>query len=140
MVVPIREVVNKHPFTSAFSSIPLQMARIPAYEAIDVNNYDNVRERTTSPSIPSSRSTSVTSNASSIPYHEKMEINNNLPDKEIIDSIDSSQLSYQDNNGEDITVSEATDNSSTRNPQYVLNKAPALKNTPKLQGKSTLVN
>ena len=44
MVVPIREVVNKHPFTLAFNLIPSQMAMIPASKAIDIDNYNDIRE------------------------------------------------------------------------------------------------
>jgi len=65
-----------------------------------------------------------------------MEINNNLPDKEFRNPIDSSQLSYKGDNEEGNPVSEATDNSPMRNPQHVRNEAPALKNTPKPQGKN----
>ena len=118
MVVPIREVVNKHPFTLAFNLISLQMARILAYKAIDVDNYNDIRGRTTSSKL-SSRSTSITSNTLSIPYYEKIEINNNLPDKKSIDPVDSFQLSYQDNNREGISISGVTDNSFTRNLQHV---------------------
>ena len=72
MVVPIRELVNKHLFTLVFNLIPLQIARIPANEAIDIDNYNDIRERMTSSSKASLRSASVTFNASSIPYHKRM--------------------------------------------------------------------
>jgi len=61
-----------------------------------------------------------------------MEINNNLPDKEFIEPVNSSQLSYKDNSEEDIPVSKVIDNSSTRNQQCTLNKTLALKDMPKL--------
>ena len=78
IVAPIRELVNIHIFTLAFNLIPLQIARLPANMAIDVNNYNDIREKLTFPSKVSLRSTSVTSNASSILYYEKMKINNDL--------------------------------------------------------------
>jgi len=65
-----------------------------------------------------------------------MEINNNLPDKEFIEPVNSSQLSYKDNSEEDIPVSKVIDNSSTRNQQCTLNKTLALKDMPKLWDKS----
>jgi len=120
--------------------IPLQIARIPANEAIDIDNYNDIRERMTSSSKASLRSASVTFNTSSIPYHKRMKINNNLPNKELRDPIDSFQLSYKGNNKEENLVNETTNNSLIRNPQCVQNKAPALKNTPKPQGKGTSVN
>ena len=57
------------------------------------DNYDNVRGRTTSHSPNSSRDTSIVSFTSSIPYHEKMEKNNNME----IDSNDNSpqKLPYE---------------------------------------------
>ena len=140
IVAPIRELVNKYLSTSAFNSTPLQMTRIPANEAMDVNNYNDIRGRTTSSSKVSLRVALVTSNASSISYHERMEINNNLSDEEFRDPIDSSQLSYKGNNEEGNPVSEVTDNSLTRNLQHVRNKALALKNIPKPQGKGTSIN
>jgi len=95
------------------------MVRIPANKVINIDNYNDIRERTTSSRKASSRSASVTSNVSSIPYYERMEINNNLPDKEFRDLINSSQLSYKGNNEEENPVSEVTDNSPIRNLQYV---------------------
>ena len=59
-----------------------------------INNYNDVRKRTYFLSNVSTRSVSIVSQASSLPYHERMLINNNLPDKEIMEPIDSSQLSY----------------------------------------------
>ena len=107
------------------------MARILDYEAIDINNFNNIRERSTSPSKMSSKSPSISFTTSFIPYHEKMEINNDLPDEKFTEPVDSFQLSYKNNSREDILVSEVTDNSSTRNQQCASNKALALKNMPK---------
>ena len=94
MVVSIEELANKYFSTETFNSIPIQMAKAPAYETIDINSNDDVKERTTSLENSSFRSYSVSSMASSVPYHKRMEINNNLLDKEAIEPINSSQLSY----------------------------------------------
>jgi len=59
-----------------------------------VNNFDNVRGRFQSFSNISFKSMSLVSRAFSKLYHERMIINNNLPDKEMVESIDRSQLSY----------------------------------------------
>jgi len=131
MVVLIRDLANKYSFTSAFNPIPSQIARTPAHKAMDINNFDDIRERLTSSSKKSFKSPSISSTTSSIPYHEKIEINNNLPDKEFTEPVNSSRLSYKDNSREGIPVSEATDISSTKNQQYVSNKALALKSMSK---------
>jgi len=54
------------------------------------------------------RSTLVFSAVSSIPYYERMEIKNDLPNKDIVDSIDSSQLLYKNNNNIGNFVSKIT--------------------------------
>jgi len=107
------------------------MAKMPADVVIDVDD-DNIRGRSFLPSKVSLRSTSVTSNTSSIPYYEKMEINNDLLDKEVRDLVDSSKLSYKDDNEEGNPVRKAANNSPTRNLQYIQNEALVLKNSPKL--------
>jgi len=89
------------------------MARILVYEAIDIDNFDNIRKRLTSPSKTSFRSSSISSTTFSILYHKKIEINNDLLDKKFTEPVNSSQLSY------------------------ISNMALALKNMPKPQGKST---
>ena len=65
------------------------MAKMPANVVINVNN-DFIRGRTNSPSKASLRSASVTSNAFSILYHERMDTNNDLPDEKVRNPIDSS--------------------------------------------------
>ena len=125
MVIPIRDLANKHSFTSAFNSTSSQIARTLAYKVINIDNFNNIRGRSTS---PSKISPSISSTTSSILYYKKMEINNNLPDKKFTEPVDSFQLPYKNNSEEDIPISEATDNSSNRNQQYASNKALALKN------------
>ena len=79
------------------------MAHFPANSVMDidkdniVDNYDNVRGRKPSFSNVSFRSSSVVSKTSTIPYHERMIINNNTPNEEFREPIDSSQLLYNDN-------------------------------------------
>ena len=88
------------------------MNSLPSTLEIDINsinNYNDVRKRTYFLSNVSTRSMSIVSQASSLPYHERMLINNNLPDKEIIEPIDSSQLSYSGNSQERNCNSMATD-------------------------------
>jgi len=75
------------------------MTKALAYKAININSNNNVREKTTSLENSSSRSCLVSSMALSVPYHERMKINNNLLDEETIEPINSSQLSYAESRG-----------------------------------------
>ena len=111
------------------------MARTLAYKTIDINNFNNIRRRSTSPSKISSRSFLISSTTSSILYHKKIKINNDLPNEKLTEPVNSSQLLYKDNSREDISVSKVTDNSSTRNQQHVLNKTLSLKSMFKPWGK-----
>jgi len=90
------------------------MARIPADTAMDINN-DFIRGRMNSPSNTSSRSALITSNAFFILYHERMETNNDCPDEKIRNPIDSSQLSYKDEDKVGNSIRKTTDKGSTRN-------------------------
>jgi len=64
----------------------------------NVNNCDDARGRTSSPfSKVSLRNASVSSKASSIEYHARMEIQNKLPDKEFMEPINNPQLLYNNN-------------------------------------------
>ena len=89
MVASNRDLRNVQISTSAFSSTTLQMDHLPASLAIDINNFDNVRERSPSSSKVISRSTFVISKTSFIPYHERMKIQNDFL-KELREPIDSS--------------------------------------------------
>ena len=62
-----------------------------------VNNFDSVRERSPSSSNVSFINTLVKLKASSISYHERMVIQNNLPDEEFSELINCSQLLYNNN-------------------------------------------
>jgi len=77
------------------------MSKVPASKAIDINLNDNIRIKPTSPCKTSSRSSSVSSMVLSIPYHKWMEVNNNIPDKDIVKPIDSLQLLYEEFIGQD---------------------------------------
>jgi len=112
---------------------------MPANVVMDVDN-DFIRGRTNSPSKVNLKSVSVTSNAFSIPYYKRMETNNNLPNEEIRNPINSSQLLYKDKDKAGNSVRKATDKDPTRNQQCVQNKALILKNTPITQEKGTLPN
>jgi len=109
------------------------MANSPSYMDMDIDS-NIIRERSTSSSKMNSREASVLSNASTTPYHERMKINNNLPDEDVWDPINSSQLSYNNNVEVGYSVRKAADNHSPGDLQHVQSKAPALKNTPKPQG------
>ena len=92
MVVPVRELANKHFSSTYINSKDSNMTKLLSRIDIDVN--DTNRERFTSLSTMTSRSVSIVSNISSCMYHLKMEHNNNLPDDIAVDLIDSSQLLY----------------------------------------------
>ena len=57
------------------------------------DNYDKVRDRTSSPKLQSSRASSMSSTKSLVVYHERMEYNNSL-NEDINMGDDSPQLSY----------------------------------------------
>ena len=85
------------------------MTHTPASVTINIDDINSFRERSNSPSKASFRSSSVLSKASSISYFERMEIKNNLSEKNLVKPINSSQLSYNDNNSKDNFVSRMTD-------------------------------
>ena len=91
MVAPNRDLGNKQFLSSAFTFSTIQMASLPSIVVIDVNkvnNFDNVRRRSSSSSKVSFRSISIFSNVSSILHYERMTINNNLPDEEFKEPVD----------------------------------------------------
>jgi len=88
LVVPVRELANKQLSTSTISSKLSNIAHLLSTIDMDVDNI--TREGSTSSNKPSSKSTSVVSDASSIPYYLGMEINNDLPDEITVEIIDSS--------------------------------------------------
>ena len=99
VVVSNRDIRNINFLSSVFTTSSAQMAHLPSNVAIDVNkhsinNYDNIREKNTSLSNVSFRSASVSLSTFSIPYHERMVINNELPNQEYMEPIDNFQLLY----------------------------------------------
>jgi len=126
MVAPNRDLRNVQISTSAFSSTTLQMDRLLASLAMDIDNFDNVRERSPSSSRVTSRSNSVISKISSIPYHKRMEIQNDFSEEELREPINSSQLSYDDQCQESHCVSMVIDPVLPQGSQCVSNEAPAL--------------
>ena len=141
MVVPTRELVN--------TLIPITI-KATILDPMVLNNYnmdmdiDTVRGRSVSSSTNSLRAFSVCSNTSSIPYHERMEIqSSNLPWSEQveIDKRESFSLSYATSKaGDRMPANKATDNSSKDGVQCANKKAPALNNMPTSQGENKVNN
>ncbi len=130
MVVPIRKLANKQLFTSTISSKLSNITHLLSTTDINIDNI--TRERSTSSSKTSSKSTSVVSDASSIPYYLRMKINNDLPNKITVKPINSSQLSYQDNiKKRSNPVSKIANSGPTRKSQHVQHNTPALNKVPK---------
>ena len=102
------------------------MAKIPS-------NMDIIRGRLTSSSKLSLRELSTHSNASLVPYHEKIEAQNNILDEEIQEPIDSFQLFYTSlNEQRERSVSKAADNSLQEGAQseHFQNEVLVLSNMP----------
>ena len=131
MVAPIRELANTL-FSTLFIALqPFPMAQLPSIMDMDVNT-DIIRGRSASSNRISSRESSTHLNASSVPYHKRMGIQNNLLNEDVQEPVDSSQLSYASNNKQvGNSVRKATDNSPQEGAQCVCNEALALKNTHK---------
>ena len=111
--MPKRDLENTFSYTSATSSATKQITSLLALGAMDinnfnVNNYDNVRERTMFSNKANLRTASMSSSVSSEPYYKKMEWFNNLTDKEFREFINSSQLLYNNNRGKGNQISKAT--------------------------------
>jgi len=101
---------------------------------------NNIRGRFSLSSKTNSRNLLISSGTSSKPYYEHMELNNNLPDIDIWEPINSSQLSYKDNIVDKKPVSKIANSNSIENLQHGTYNSPALKTIPKSQGRSTLIN
>jgi len=82
MVVPVREVANKHCSLSSAFSTNQTMTSYPS--DIEMGGINNSKSRGCSAisSKCSSRKFSILSNASSIPYHRRMKINNDFPEED----------------------------------------------------------
>ena len=124
MVTPIRELANTL-FSTSFTTLQSNpMAQLPS-------NMDIIRGRSASSSQISSRESLTHSAASSTPYHERMEIQNNLLNEDEQEPVESFELSYASGNEQKgKTVRQATDNSPQEEAQCVHNETPALNSTP----------
>lgn len=92
---------------------PLQIACLPSTKNIDVDT-DIIIRRSASSSKVSSKESLINSQASSMAYHKRMEVINNLLDNNVWEPIDSSQLLYISNKeetGKGNIVSKTTNNS-----------------------------
>ena len=127
MVVPIREVVNKHFSNSAIFTTHFSMAQLPSNMEMDVD-CDSIRGRSTLSSKAGSRDSSISSSTLLVLYHQHMEMNNDHPEVESQEPIDNSQLSYEGNAETGHSVSMVTDKPPPKERQ---NEVPALKTTPK---------
>ena len=86
-------------------------------------------------SIVGLRSLSICSKASFIAYHQCITFNNDLPDCEIQEPIDSSHLLYTDYTKEDESVSLVTGSNLGKEGQHVYNENLALKKASKPHSK-----
>jgi len=113
MAVSVRDLADILFLIPTTACQQLHMAILPS--SMDMNvNYDTIRGRPKFSSDNSSRESSVLSNASSMAYHECMEVLNNILPNEVQDLSDSAQLSYASNNlerGKSKQVSMAANNS-----------------------------
>jgi len=136
MVVPIREVVNKHCSSSLAFSTKLTMTSYPSdVKMCNINNGKS-REQSASSSKCSSRKFSILSNASSINYSRRIELNNELFDEGSFNPINSSQLSYIKTVKVGESVSIASDKEMASISQCDDNEISACKRVPKQHGES----
>jgi len=91
-----------------------------------VNNYDDIRGRFPSSNSINSRSASVLSKTSTISYYKRMEIQNDFPDEEFREPINSSQLLYNNKSQESHCVNMAIDLVFPQVLQCISNEVPAL--------------
>jgi len=85
----MRESVNKHFHTNISHSIPVHISKVLASKEMDINLNNNIRRRPTFLCKTSSRSSSISSMVSLILYYERMKINNNILDKDVVESVNS---------------------------------------------------
>ena len=121
MVVPNRELVNKPFFNSSTSSFSFQtnnlLTVVDLFNNIEMDilkgrssdNYDEVRGRSHSCSLHSSRDNSMISTTSSKPYHQRMEENNGMNINDINNT--PSELSYETSQEREICLRAVAENS-----------------------------
>jgi len=78
IVVLIKELANIRPSTTTKALFTNQLAQISVSINININTYI-LREKSKSSISNRTKESSILSNMSSIPYHEKIEIQNNNP-------------------------------------------------------------
>ena len=111
MVAPIRESANITLSTTTQALSTNLMAQIPANMDMDID-IDIARGRSASPSSNSSRESSMHSNASSVPYHTRMELQSDNPLWSEQVKAEEITLSYATNAKEgNIQVKQGIDNS-----------------------------
>ena len=135
MVVPIRKVVNIQFSHSSANTLWLSMTHLPSNV-----NIDDIRERSPLSSKTNSRNSLISLSTSSKPYHEYMELNNYLPNIDIWEPINSSQLFYKNNIVDKKPVSKVANSNNTENLQCGTYESPALKTIPKPWSRSTPIN
>ena len=124
IVAPVRKVMNKHcSFSSAFSTNPTITSYPSNIEIYSINNGKS-RECSAISNKCSSRKSLILSNASSISYHKRIEINNKLSKEDSTDPVNSFYLSYARTVKVSSLVSLATDKKMANNSQHVNNKMP----------------
>ena len=90
------------------------------------DNYDKVRNKTSFLNLQFSRASLMSSTKSSVIYHKRIEMNNNLESNIEIESIDSPQLLYVTPKKQVNQVSTAVDSNNNTKNQYVPIEGPAL--------------
>ena len=97
---------------------------------IDIDN-NILKGRSALSSYISSRESYIYLAVSSLPYYERIEIQNKNLNKNKQDIIKEISLSYTIiNNQDSLHIRQVTNNSSDVDTQYVINKTPALNNMP----------
>jgi len=86
---------------------------------MDINSNIILRERSNLSSKAKPISSSIFLSTSSIPYHKHMELENNKPENDTREPINSSQLSYKDNTDKDEFVSKMANTSSIDEKLYI---------------------
>jgi len=132
MVVPLREIGNKHFLSSTKTDFTLDMTlptmNASGYIGMDFlnavrntsDNYDEVKDHTLAPDKPPSRETSISSTVSLVTYHNGMMINSDNDGNAIIEPTNSPQLSYMILGEKNNQVSIVADPTNNRINQCVL--------------------
>ena len=111
------------------------MAQISSNTDMDVN-CNIIRGRSTLSNKSGLRGSSISSSTSLVPYYKCIEINNDLLDLNILDPIDSFQLSYAENANISESANKINGKKLLETGQHVIHEAPALKTISKPQDKS----